>query len=129
MILEIDTGSRTPIYLQIYYSIVSAIAKGDLKDSEQLPSARKLAKDLGINYHTVNKAYNLLEMEGFVIVRRKKTVVVANRDPEAMAEFVEKWKMVVAEMTREAIAKGVPKEMMREMYGEIIDELFEERSE
>jgi DNA-binding transcriptional regulator YhcF (GntR family) len=72
MLIKIELKSEKPIYMQIYDQIVEAIASGKLDSSTVLPSARKLAVDLGINFHTVNKAYNLLRERGFLIMNRKK---------------------------------------------------------
>lgn len=127
MIVQIDTNSSIPIYLQIYENVVSAIARGVLSDGEALPSARKLAKDLGINYHTVNKAYNLLEMEGFVKVSGKKTIVIAKADHGLISEFMDKWNMVVTSIIREAMAKGLEREQIEKMFSELLETLFKER--
>ena len=42
------------------------------REGEQLPSVRQLAEDIGINMHTVNKAYTVLKQEGYVKVDRRK---------------------------------------------------------
>ena len=53
----IDTLSEVPIYTQICNGIIKEIAEGNLKNGDELPSVRQLAKDFGINPMTVNKAY------------------------------------------------------------------------
>ena len=58
---DLDLQSRTPIYEQIYKKTVELIIKGVLKENEQLPSVRSLAKDLSVNPNTVSKAYQELE--------------------------------------------------------------------
>ncbi|MBQ3106412.1 MAG: GntR family transcriptional regulator [Eggerthellaceae bacterium] len=69
MILTIDQASSEPLYLQIRAQIVGAIARGDLLPGDKLPSVRTLASDLGVNLHTVNKAYALLRDEGHLVMR------------------------------------------------------------
>lgn len=54
---DLDLQSRTPIYEQLYKKTVELIIKGVLKENEQLPSVRSLAKDLSVNPNTVSKAY------------------------------------------------------------------------
>lgn len=60
MFIEIDQASAEPIYTQLMKEIKKAIVKGEIQRGEWLPSVRSLAGDLGVNMHTVNKAYNLL---------------------------------------------------------------------
>ena len=57
MFLEIDFGSDMPIYEQIRRAIIKALAKNELDFGQALPSVRQLAGDIGVNLHTVNKAY------------------------------------------------------------------------
>lgn len=106
MIISLDPNSVEPLYLQIYSVIISAIAKGELKKGFVLPSSRKLARDLGINYHTVHKAYTLLETEDFVQTERKRVVVTGTED-EGREKFIEKWRHIQMELIVEAKAKGI----------------------
>jgi len=77
LIIEIDTQSASPIYEQLRNQIVFGIAAKKLSPNEALPSARSLAADLGINFHTVNKAYSMLCDEGYIVVDRHKGTLVA----------------------------------------------------
>lgn len=63
MIIEIDKLSNVPIYIQLIKQLKKAIILGQIVHDESLPSVRSLAGDLGVNMHTVNKAYNLLVEE------------------------------------------------------------------
>ena len=76
MLLSIDFESDTPIYIQLKKQIVKGIARGDLQKGESLPSVRQLAEDIGINMHTVNKAYTILKNEGFIIMDRRIGAVI-----------------------------------------------------
>ncbi|MGN9788517.1 GntR family transcriptional regulator [Nonomuraea sp. ZG12] len=60
MQLLLDLDSETPIHQQIRDRMVEAIADGHLAAGAAPPSTRQLAVDLAINFHTVNKAYDLL---------------------------------------------------------------------
>ena len=63
---SIDLTSRVPIYEQIYNKIIELAVSSTLKENEQLPSVRNLAKDTGVNPNTVAKAYQELERKGVV---------------------------------------------------------------
>lgn len=79
MMLSVDLMSNEPIYQQIRRQVVHAVAEGELVPGDSLPSVRSLAADLGVNMHTVNKAYALLRDEGYVVMRRRSGAVVADR--------------------------------------------------
>ena len=66
MIIEIDFNSTEAIYIQLRNQIVYGIATARFKEGDSLPSVRALAEEIGINMHTVNKAYTVLRQEGFV---------------------------------------------------------------
>ena len=70
MFIAIDLDSKLPIYEQIQNQIFIGISRGQLEPDEVLPSVRQLASDLGINLHTVNKAYKELENRGFLKMDR-----------------------------------------------------------
>ena len=78
MLLDIDLASQEPIFKQIRSQIVSAIATGELSPGDALPSVRSLAGDLGVNMHTVNKAYAVLRDEGYVVMRGRSGAVIAD---------------------------------------------------
>ena len=77
MIIEINTQSQTAICDQLREQIILGIAAKKLMPKEELPSVRALAADLGINYHTVNKAYSALCDEGYLAIDRRRGAVVA----------------------------------------------------
>lgn len=81
MLITIDAAAPEPLYLQIRNQIVAGIATGQLEPGQSLPSVRSLASDLGINLHTVNKAYAVLRDEGYVRMRGRAGAVIA--DPAA----------------------------------------------
>ena len=64
MYLEIDFNSDEAFYVQLCNQIIIGIAKSKLQEGDALPSVRQLADEIGINMHTVNKAYALLRQEG-----------------------------------------------------------------
>ena len=72
--ITIDLTSSEPIYRQIMNNIINNIAGGILEENDKLPSSRELSAILGINYHTVNKAYSFLEQEKYIYMDRRKRV-------------------------------------------------------
>ena len=76
MFIEIEPDSAVPIYLQLAQQIIEGVAKGTLKPGDSLPSVRSFAADLGMNMHTVNKAYHFLEEKEFIQIVQKKGVVI-----------------------------------------------------
>ncbi|BDE95453.1 GntR family transcriptional regulator [Raoultibacter timonensis] len=78
MIIRIDQKSNEPLYLQLRSQIIASIAQGTLEPGDALPSVRSLASDLGINLHTVNKAYAVLRDEGYVVMRGRSGAYVAD---------------------------------------------------
>lgn len=71
MLLSLDFSSDVPIYLQIRNQIVVGISNGSLTPGEKLPTIRSLALEIGINTMTVNKAYQVLKQEGYIIADRR----------------------------------------------------------
>lgn len=111
MFIELDLQSETPIYAQLVDQIVEGIASGALKPGAPLPSIRNLSEGLGINLHTVNKAYNLLKQEGFLQVHRKKGVIVQpDGMPGVTEEFEEKLRQQLRSLAAAAAVRGMSEE-------------------
>lgn len=85
MVITIDKVSEEALYLQIRRQIIAAIASGTLRPGDSLPSVRSLAQDLGINLHTVNKAYATLRDEGYVLLLGRCGAFVADVASEPTA--------------------------------------------
>lgn len=84
MFLEIDFKSDLPIYEQIRREIIIGLARGHIKAGDKLPSVREMAENIGINLHTVNKAYKLLEADGVISMdRRFGSLISENINPMA----------------------------------------------
>lgn len=85
MVITVDKRADTPLYLQLRNQVITGIASGALRPGDALPSVRSLADDLGINLHTINKAYSTLRDEGYVILLGRRGAYVADvpADPAA----------------------------------------------
>lgn len=77
MLINIDAGDARPLYLQIMDEVRRALVIGTLTVGDPLPSVRELAGELGVNPRTVLQAYQQLEREGLVSVRRGQGTFVS----------------------------------------------------
>lgn len=84
MVIAIREGSDIPIYQQIRDQIVQGISDGRLQTGEQLPTVRALAEEIGINSMTVNKAYQLLKQQGYIIADRRSGARVSKSFAKAL---------------------------------------------
>lgn len=120
MVIEIDFNSEEALYLQLRNQIVLGIATAKFQEGDALPSVRQLADDIGINMHTVNKAYTVLKQEGFVKVDRRKGAVIA-LDIDKLRTLRE----MDAEL-RVILAKAICKGISRDEVHQMIEEIYEE---
>lgn len=120
MLIEIDFNSDEAIYMQVRNQIIVGIATSMIHEGDSLPSVRQMAEIVGINMHTVNKAYTVLKQEGFIqLDRRKGAVIAVNADK---AKAMEDLKVQM----RIQLAKARCKQISREEVHVLIDEIFEE---
>ena len=120
MVIEIDFNSDEAIYVQLMNQIILGIATSRLREGDPLPSVRQLADTIGINMHTVNKAYALLRQEWFVTIDRRKGAVIAVDVDKIKALEEMKQNLVVA------MARGCCKNVTREEVHALIDEIYDE---
>ncbi|MCD8022023.1 MAG: GntR family transcriptional regulator [Lachnospiraceae bacterium] len=122
MLIEIDFQSEEALYMQLRNQIVLGIAQSLIQEGEVLPSVRQMAGDIGINMHTVNKAYAVLREEGLVTIDRRRGAVVAlNEDREnAEKELRERLRVMIAK----SICKNIPREEVHAMVDDIYEELL-----
>jgi len=110
MILELEFNSDVPIYTQIRNEILKGIAAGTLVEGEALPSVRQLASEIGINMHTVNKAYTNLKADGFIRIDRRKGAIVESSKGLITEEYLEKLEKDIENISIEAICRGFSEE-------------------
>jgi len=126
MLLKIQFENETPIYEQLRNQIIMGIAKGELKEGESMPSVRQLAADLGINLHTVNKTYNLLKNEGFLVVHRRKSVIVNTLEAINQIDISEKLDQVLSPLVAEAICRGLGTDDLSQIVKRIYSNITKE---
>ena len=118
--IDIDFNSEEAIYIQLRNQIVVGIATSKIKEGDALPSVRQLADDIGINMHTVNKAYTVLKQEGLLKLDRRKGAVIAFDNDKGSAK---------EELRRDLtllLAKGRCKNITCEEVHDLIDIIFRE---
>jgi DNA-binding transcriptional regulator YhcF (GntR family) len=119
VILNVDLASEVPIYQQLRDRIVEAIAEGVLAEGSPLPATRALAADFGINFHTVNKAYDLLRQEGLIRLNRGTGAVVT--PTVADSPFHAEWTARARTLLAEAVARGLPAEEVLATCRSVLD--------
>ncbi|MED5020072.1 GntR family transcriptional regulator [Paenibacillus chibensis] len=125
MIIRLDMQSDLPIYSQLMNQIIEGIASGELQPGEDLPSVRSLASDIGVNLHTINKAYTLLKQEGFIQIHRQKGVVI---NPDGMPGITPEYEQKQAEQLRPMIAEAICRSMSQEQLLHIVSSIYEDIS-
>ena len=119
MILKIDFNSDEAIYIQLRNQIIMGIATDMIREGDTLPSVRQMADHIGINMHTVNKAYSVLRQEGFVkLDRRRGAVVSLDVDKiQAIDEMRQNLDVV--------LACGICRDVSREEEHQLVDEIYD----
>ena len=116
--IEIDFSSDEAIYQQLCNQIIQGIAMSRLAEGEVLPSVRQMADEIGINMHTVNKAYTILKQEGYVKVDRRRGAVIAldeNRQ-RAMDSIRKSLRLTLAEAKSRNISREEVMDIVRDIY-------------
>ncbi len=121
MLISIDFNSNEAIYMQLRNQIIIGIAQDRIKDGESLPSVRQLAEELGVNMHTVNKAYALLRNDGYLKLDRRRGAVVCV-SLESKPKHIETMNIGMRMMVAEAICKDIS---LAEMH-QIIEDMYKE---
>lgn len=116
-LIQIDFDSDEAIYIQLRNQIVLGIATSQLQEGDSLPSVRQLAEDIGINMHTVNKAYSLLRQEGLLTLDRRRGAVIQIDVDKLFA--VKELRQDLQVILAEAVCKNISREEVHQMVDEI----------
>jgi GntR family transcriptional regulator len=125
MLVTLDTRDGRPLYLQIMDEVRRAISIGTLRPEEPLPSVRELAAELVVNPRTVSQAYQELEREGVVYVRRGQGTFVS---PTARREGAER-RGVAREVAKRALREARRNRMTAEELVTTIQEIAAEEAQ
>ena len=117
----LDLKSRVPIYEQLKMRTLELIVAGVLQQDSQLPSVRSLARDLGVNPNTIQKAYQDMEKEGIIYsVAGKGSFVndirpLKEKEREAAEENL---RQTCMQLKRCGISKAQVLSMVEEIFAE-----------
>ena len=118
--IEMDFNSDEALYLQLRNQIIMGIASDRFREGDALPSVRQLADAIGINMHTVNKAYTVLKQEGYIRVDRRRGAVIAiDVDKMRALEECKKELQVI-------LAKSSCMNISKEEVHQLIDDIYED---
>lgn len=120
MLFFVDFNSEEALYIQLRNQVIMAIATEAVREGDVLPSVRQLADNIGINMHTVNKAYAVLKQEGFIKLDRRRGAIIAPDIDKlrALTEMESEMKVL--------LAKGICKNISKEEVHELVDKIYHE---
>ena len=119
MIIEVDFNSDEAIYIQLCNQIIMGIATSVIHEGDSLPSVRRLADTIGVNMHTVNKAYSVLKREGYISLDKRRGAVIS-LDIDKLEEL-----QVMKRQLQIVLARGCCKNISRQEVHELVDEIFD----
>ncbi len=119
MIIKIDFESEEAIYIQLRNQIIMGIATDRIREGDSLPSVRQLAENIGINMHTVNKAYAVLKQEGYIKLDRRRGAVIA-LDIDKLRS-IERLREELSVLLARSVCKNVSREEVHALVDEIYD--------
>ena len=120
MIIEVDFNSDEAIYIQLCNQIIMGIATSAIHEGDSLPSVRRLADTIGVNMHTVNKAYSVLKREGYISLDKRRGAVIS-LDIDKLEEL-----QVMKRQLQIVLARGCCKNISRQEVHELVDEIFDD---
>ena len=124
--MHLNPNSGVPIYRQVVQQLRQRIASGRLALDDQLPSARDLSRELKINPLTVIKAYQILEREGYVEMRRGLGTFATGAPRAGSAVDKRKW---ILPAVQQVVAEAKHLKLSASELRKLIDEQFREASD
>jgi len=123
MWFSIDFSSHVPVYKQIVEKIKMKIAKGELKQGDFLPSVRKLAEDIGVNFNTVSRAYKELSEQGIIEVQRGEGYTV---EVENLEDFNNEILSEIKQALKKALNAGISPDEILKIFEEVVGRDFDD---
>ena len=126
MNIQINNSSDDPIYLQIKNQIKAQIISGDLKVGEQLPSIRFLAKELRVSMLTAKRAFDELELDGFISsVQGKGNFVAAQNKELIREEYLKRIELKLQEVVELSEIAGIANDELVQMLKSYVEGKYE----
>jgi len=127
MLVSISESDPRPIYAQIAAAVKEQIREGSLKPGDELPGVRELAGSLGINLHTVHRAYRMLKDEAIIYLRlgQRARIAPLRQSPVSRERIDSELAPRISELITEAFHLG----LSREEFRKLVDELLERKGE
>lgn len=119
MFISINFNSETPIYEQIKRQIVIGIYRGSLNKGDILPSVRQLGADIGVNLHTVNKAYKELHALGYVVMDRRVGTMINTSIPELTEDDLDYFESEMEYLVSDWFNRGGSKAKLIELINKL----------
>jgi GntR family transcriptional regulator len=125
MLLSINDQDPRPVYIQIVNQVKEQVQNGGLKPGDELPSVRELAASLGINMHTVRRAYGVLRDRKLLVFRLGQQARVAKlRSRPASSEEIA---AAMGERLQELVTEAFLLGLSRDDFHRIVDEQINSR--
>ena len=126
MNIQINNSNDDPIYLQIKNQIKSQIISGELKVGEQLPSIRFLAKELRVSMITAKRAFDELELDGFINSVQGKGNFVAVQNKELIREeYLKQIESKLQDIVELSAIAGISDNELVEMFSSYMEGKYE----
>lgn len=130
MEIKISNLSSVPIYQQVATQIKSNILNGSLKNNDQLPSIRSLAKELEVGIITVKKSYEVLLQEELIYSKGAVGYFVNDIDLDTVLtikkeEYLDELKSIIDK----AINDGLNINDINDIFNSVMEEKSYDKSE
>ena len=117
---QVDEKSGVPLWIQIRKRLVFLIASGKYERGERLPSVRELSVRLGVNYNTINKVYQDLERDGYILTKRGRGTYVSDLKSVELSAVDGDVEALAADFVQQALARGMTSEDIHDLVSEQI---------
>ena len=124
MRIVLSNQSAVPIYEQIKEQIKTSFLLGKLPENGPLPSIRQLARDLKVSVITTTRAYNDLELEGFIQTVPGKGCYIKEMDGGRIkAQFVAETRAALISAVRQGRMGGMSMEDIHKLLDEVEEDV------
>jgi GntR family transcriptional regulator len=124
VLLSINEKDNRPIYQQLAGQIKEQVSRGLLEPGDELPSVRELSSSLGINMHTVRRAYLMLRDLGIIDLRLGRRARISREKPlhPLNTGTVNEISMRLAELVTDALLAGISPDEFRKMVAKQLEQ-------